>query len=73
MGIFFIGLTIFGLAGLGIYILHRGRSEKVLSFKTLDEVIAKRSQEDRVKIITDGDKLAAQRDAAVEAAIGGGK
>lgn len=39
-------------------------------FKTLDEVLAKRTQEDRAKIIADGDKLAAKRDLAVKAATG---
>ena len=42
-------------------------------FKTLDEVLAKRTQEDRTKIIAAGDKLAAKRDLAVEAATGGTK
>ena len=37
-------------------------------FKTLNDVLAKRTQEDRAKIIAAGDKLAAKRDSAVKTA-----
>lgn len=49
--------------------MHYERS--LVMFKTLDEVLAKRTQEDRTKIIAAGDKLAAKRDLAVKAATGG--
>lgn len=39
-------------------------------FKTLDQVLAKRTPEDRARIIAAGDKLAAKRDAAVLSATG---
>ncbi|MDP3439405.1 MAG: hypothetical protein U0989_06630 [Azonexus sp.] len=40
-------------------------------FKTLTESIAKQKPEVQARIISNGDKLAAKRDAAVKAATGG--
>lgn len=40
-------------------------NEKVIAFASLDEILSKRTPEDRAKIIAEGDKLAAKRDATV--------
>jgi hypothetical protein len=56
------------IAGGGIWMVTRPASPKKspVTFKTLDETLAKRFPTDQAKIITAGDKLAEKRDAATK-------